>query len=71
MVPNAQMWVAISVPSVLALIGILFNVKGVADLSHRFDRMEDRMGRIEDRLLDLLVDHESRLSKIEARVDPK
>jgi len=74
MVTNAQLWFAISVPSILALIGILLNTRGLDKLESRLDRFETRMDkydgrleRIEDRLLHMLVDHEQRISRMEAK----
>jgi hypothetical protein len=49
-----QLWVVIAAPSVLALIGILLNQKGLhgveARLSARMDRLDGRMDRLEGRM---------------------
>jgi hypothetical protein len=74
MVTNAQLWFAISVPSIMALVGMLLNTRGLDKLEARLDRFEVRMDkydgrleRIEDRLLTMLVDHEHRISHLEAK----
>jgi len=75
MLTNAQLWVVIAVPSVLALIGILLNRKGVsdvkADLKSGLEAVNHRLERVEDRLLKMLVDHEQRITRVETRLESK
>lgn len=86
MVTSTQLWFAIAMPSILALIGILLNLKGVTDLraemkadmkalearvDARMARFEARLDSIEERLLKLIFDHEQRITRLETRTESK
>lgn len=71
MMSNAQFYFALSVP----LVGILVNVVLISMLSHRIDRVEDRLVRLEDRVHtghDLLIGKisglDNRLFRLEERL---
>jgi len=71
MMTNAQFHFTLSVP----LVGILVNVVLITMLSHRVDRVEDRLVRLEERVqhgFDLLTgkigELDSRLTRLEERL---
>ena len=71
MITNAQFYFALSVP----LVGILVNVVLITMLSHRVDRVEDRLARLEDRVqhgFDMLTgkvgEVDNRLTRLEERL---
>jgi hypothetical protein len=64
MLTQTQLWAVIAAPSVLVLIGILLNQRGLDAVNHRLERVEDR-------LLNLLVDHEQRITRVETKSDTK
>jgi hypothetical protein len=47
---NTQLILSIGLPMLTILIGIFLSQKGLAELSGRMDRMDDRFNRIEIRL---------------------
>lgn len=71
MMTNTQLWVVVAVPSVMALIGILLNQRGLDRLEDRIDKrmaaFEARLNSIEANLLNLIFDHEKRISHLEPR----
>lgn len=82
MVTSTQLWFAVAMPSVLALIGIFLNLRGVSNLKDdmkalearvdaRMARFEARLDSIEERLLKLIFDHEQRITRIETRAESK
>jgi len=64
MLTQTQLWAVIAAPSVLVLIGILLNQRGLDAVNHRLERVEDR-------LLNLLVDHKQRITRVETKSDTK
>jgi hypothetical protein len=68
---NAQFYFALSAP----LVGILVNVVLITMLSHRVDRLDGSVDRLEDRIhtgLDLLIgkigDFDARLARLQERL---
>jgi hypothetical protein len=47
---NMQLMLSIGLPMLTILVGIFLSQKGLADLSGRLDRMDDRFNRVEGRL---------------------
>ena len=63
MITNAQFYFALSVP----LVGILVNVVLSTTLSHRIDRLEDRVHTGHDMLIGKVGDIDVRLARLEER----
>ena len=64
---NAQLWLAIGIPTVTVLIGILLNQLGQ-------NRMENRLQVIEGdlrRFWQILGEHSARLDNVEKAIDRK
>jgi hypothetical protein len=64
MITNAQFYFALSVP----LVGILVNVVLFQTLSHRIDRLEDRVHTGHDMLIGKVGDMDTRLARLEERL---
>ncbi len=67
MMTNAQLWLAIGIPTVTVLVGILLNQLGL-------NRMENRLQVIEGdlrRFWQILGEHSARLDNIEKSIDRK
>jgi hypothetical protein len=64
MISNAQFYFALSVP----LVGILVNVVLITMLSHRVDRLEDRMHAGYDLLIGKIGEFDARLARLEERL---
>jgi hypothetical protein len=68
MMSNAQFYFALSVP----LVGILVNVSGMTilfnSLSHRIDRLEDRVHAGQSLLLGKVEETDVRLARLEERL---
>lgn len=60
---NAQFYFAVGVP----LVGILVNVVLFSTLSHRVDRLEDRMHTGHDLLIGKIGEVDMRLARLEER----
>ena len=63
MITNAQFYFALSVP----ILGILVNVVLFATLSHRIDRLEDRVHAGHDLLIGKVGEIDARLARLEER----
>ncbi len=75
MITGWQFWAGISIPALLALVGILQNQCGVDNLGRRIDRLEDRVDKLADTLhqdvqglLGMIGDHAQRIVRIEERI---
>jgi len=64
MMTNAQFYFTLSVP----LVGILVNVVLFQTLSHRLDRLEDRLHTGYDLLIGKIGELEVRLARLEERL---
>jgi hypothetical protein len=67
LITYGQLLLAVSVPSIVALIGILVNKHDFAILRQDIG---DLRGQIQH-LIDLHINHESRISAVEERTKPK
>jgi len=63
MITNAQVYFALGVP----LVGILVNVVLFTTLSHRIDRLEDRVHAGHDLLIGKVGEIDVRLARLEER----
>jgi hypothetical protein len=63
MITNAQFYFALGVP----LAGILVNVVLFSTLSHRIDRLEDRVHTGHDMLIGKVGEIDARLARLEER----
>jgi len=64
MITNAQFYFALGVP----LVGILVNVVLFQTLSHRIDRLDDRVHTGHDMLIGKVGDMDTRLARLEERL---
>jgi hypothetical protein len=77
MTPSLPVWQLLSViviPSLMVLVGILLNERGIGRVERHIERLEDRVGRLEALhheeirdLLSLIGDHAQRLVRLEER----
>ena len=77
MTPHLPFWqllTVIAVPTLMVFAGILLNKRGLGRVDRRMERLEDRVGRLEELhheeirdLLSLLGDHSQRLVRLEER----
>ena len=77
MIPSLPIWqllTVIAVPTLMVLIGILLNERGIGRVERPLERLEDRVGNLEGLhheeirdLLSLLGDHAQRLVRLEER----
>jgi hypothetical protein len=72
--PIWQLLTVVAVPTLMVFIGILLNERGIGRVERPMERLEDRVGRLEELhheeirdLLSLLGDHAQRLVRIEER----
>lgn len=71
---DTQLYLAIALPSFVALVGILVNVGYFVALNRRVDRLEDRVGRLEEKFdtrFDLLIGKVSELDTRVIRIEDK
>ena len=72
--PFWQLLTVIAVPTLMVFVGILLNERGLGRVDRRMERLEDRVGRLEELhhqeirdLLSLLGNHSQRLVRLEER----
>jgi hypothetical protein len=72
--PVWQLLAVIAVPTLMVLVGILLNKRGVGRVERRLERLEDRVGNLESLHhqeirdpLSLLGDHAQRMIRLEER----
>ena len=71
---NEQLWLAIGVPTVAVLIGILLNQLGQSRTDAGQNRLENRLQVIEGdlrRFWQILGEHSARLDNVEKAIDRK
>ena len=60
-----QLILALGIPSVSVLVGILLNQYGIGRVDSRIDKLDARMNKFEDRLLQVSKDIDDRFRKAE------
>ena len=71
---NEQLWLAIGIPTVTVLIGILLNQLGLSRTEMGQNRLENRLQVIEGdlrRFWQILGEHSARLDNIEKTIERK
>lgn len=61
---NVQLYFAIGLPTVTALVGILVNVGYFVSMNGRMNRIEERL----DRVMESITEFDKRLTKVEVKL---
>ncbi len=66
---DVQLFIAAGLPTLTVLIGILLNMRSIADLDKRIDSLDKRIDGLDKRIDSLEQRMEARFDRLEARVD--